>query len=1184
MGNMPKMMTLGDVEIGDKVLHPSGEFVTVTDIHEQGEEELYRVWTDDDEYLDASLDHRFRVILEDLDDIELTDDEFAEIHEERPGRFRELAAEWRNKRLGVLGKSPSTFIKGDDNIVRDANAWFPNEDPSNDGEQVIESSRSVAALNGIPGILLALVFVYGVPKSNVKNIPTPELRVPSAAVQKVEKLLSKQGVGFKKNNSESTDSITRLTITGSVANNIKLAYQLNSDWSGLVNETSIISPGREEKLVKNIGEILSATGAVGVKRAGELFLDKTGWSQKGNYLYMSPTIRVDDIVVPAWDAGANYAWGFMNTTGDEVREGSMSWRGVITSRQAEHDFLSRGLRMTVTRHGKGSGHTMLTAAPLARYGSAKNFLASYIPTDDEEVMRGILAGGTVVSRHGAVTAYVVNNEVSRQYMKPLGYTIGGHNESRLEITNVPDYLVENAVNLDVTTTGDTHMYDANGYPVATLPWIFENCDTGTLHRGTAMQKVDVAPTAVIVQPILSEKQGRTYVRASFPMDLYRIDEVLDGLGDIMQERSDRVPNWKKNREAPDKDGLRWSTVTVAELIDIIEKVDRNKAKSYGGSNADVYPKLSNNEPMVVPGAPGIDDLPIHPYVLGCWLGDGDTTSGVIGTADYEFVKLWEDRGYSVTTKKRKKAKSHYKDFWDCTLRDADGESLRVKLTAIGFPNSAQVKHIDKLDRKLIKYIPDEYKYASVEARLELLRGILDTDGTHSGVIMSSYNNLASDIVSLMRGLGMRCSIKPKTETKRIMDGPVKTYNTNQITFNTDKLRIFNIQRKIDKWDSRPHWQRFRTIRRIEKLEGKFESRCITVDAEDHVFLAGNGNIATSNSVVLHNQLLQLFLNNSPSDLQVKIIEPKVGTQIFENVDNVTDYVDSWFPREGEFFEATLDLVKKETDEMIRRNKLMRLHPGRPEKLAEARQIALTEGPQKDGSPHPLMLPFHVVYMEECAMLFAPSPNKEEKEIQAEILYYVTKLARESRSAGIHMVLATQYPTNASLPSVIRQQCRRYGLKTQDSVASLVIINEPGLENLVYKGTGKLSQDGVYRDFKGFLIEHEPDHNDVFIALDEIGTNGGLFNDQMAAMTGKSTSGGVMSNYVEVPELNESLFAKWSGGGMGSVLKKVYDNGKRTGDMGIDGLMVDGTENTAFPEVNDDALRASIAKRFELNGS
>ena len=305
----------------------------------------------------------------------------------------------------------------------------------------------------------------------------------------------------------------------------------------------------------------------------------------------------------------------------------------------------------------------------------------------------------------------------------------------------------------------------------------------------------------------------------------------------------------------------------------------------------------------------------------------------------------------------------------------------------------------------------------------------------------------------------------------------------------------------------------------------------------HLLIAGSSG--SGKSVVLHNMISQLALKNNPADLEINIIEPKNGTQIFKDLDNVTSYVDSW-TREGAFFEATRDLLVENVQEMERRNKLMVHLPGlqKPEKLAEARRMALKQGAQPDGSPNPLWMPYRILIIEECATVFTGCTDKEGKEVQAEILYYTGRIAREARSAGILMAVLTQYPTNISLPSLIRQQMRRIGLKAKDSLASDIIIGQKGLENLRFRGSLMAEHESMFRESRGFYLNHDfddPTKDDVVQVLQSLPSR---------RPDGTTTQPGQPHNpYIDLPPIDTSVFRRWENTAMAQELHLAEDTGR-----------------------------------------
>lgn len=245
------------------------------------------------------------------------------------------------------------------------------------------------------------------------------------------------------------------------------------------------------------------------------------------------------------------------------------------------------------------------------------------------------------------------------------------------------------------------------------------------------------------------------------------------------------------------------------------------------------------------------ELPIHPYILGALIGDGGTSSGTntITTVDLEilneFKKLLPD--YKIET-------SPY--------FDKDGKLKDCKYTIVYKGNKKLLYNENPLNKSLKdlklkckapkKFIPKIYKYSSIEDRYELIRGILDTDGSisNNGSIefKTSSKQLVDDVEWVLRSLGIQCQ-------QGIMDVIGKTqYLPEGRTFISDHLYyrlfiktdkpIFKLSRKLNKLKPRIR-STFTSITKIEYLTNHLAT-CITVDNEDKMFLT-KGFIPTHNS-------------------------------------------------------------------------------------------------------------------------------------------------------------------------------------------------------------------------------------------------------------------------------------------------------------------------------------------------
>ncbi|GAA1577804.1 hypothetical protein GCM10009678_70650 [Actinomadura kijaniata] len=214
------------------------------------------------------------------------------------------------------------------------------------------------------------------------------------------------------------------------------------------------------------------------------------------------------------------------------------------------------------------------------------------------------------------------------------------------------------------------------------------------------------------------------------------------------------------------------------------------------------------------------DLPIDPYVLGAWLGDGDSWHGAITCFDEEIIAELEAAGETVT---RHSAPGRY--------------------------------GILKLQRRLIenglhrnKHIPAAYLRASEKQRRALLAGMLDTDGYVSeiGQVQLAFANkrLAEDAHELILSLGYRATMT----TKPVKGRCEETSTFYRINF-TPAEPVFRLPRKLERQrrnvDPKARVRYIVDVRPVESVP----VRCIQVDNADHMYLVGRSCIPTHNSTL-----------------------------------------------------------------------------------------------------------------------------------------------------------------------------------------------------------------------------------------------------------------------------------------------------------------------------------------------
>jgi hypothetical protein len=188
-----------------------------------------------------------------------------------------------------------------------------------------------------------------------------------------------------------------------------------------------------------------------------------------------------------------------------------------------------------------------------------------------------------------------------------------------------------------------------------------------------------------------------------------------------------------------------------------------------------------------------------------------------------------------------------------------------------------------------KFIPKQYLFASIDDRLELLRGLMDTDGSPSGHSTAEYSTssrrLADDVKFLVLSLGGDCRVVCRTP-KYTYKGEIKEGHESfrlYISFE-EQSSIFNLSRKKSKCKNKRN-PNYPIGRRVESIShvGIKKCRCILVSNPDHLYV-------TDNFIVTHNtycmDLIPLYGIDKPSYsgamISVRALDSKKGSSIFRD--------------------------------------------------------------------------------------------------------------------------------------------------------------------------------------------------------------------------------------------------------------------------------------------------------------
>lgn len=299
--------------------------------------------------------------------------------------------------------------------------------------------------------------------------------------------------------------------------------------------------------------------------------------------------------------------------------------------------------------------------------------------------------------------------------------------------------------------------------------------------------------------------------------------------------------------------------------------------------------IRNADPLQLPTA----DLPIPPYTLGVWLGDGTSAAAHFTSADPEIAAYVEGEGleaphlgnlrYGLRLPKADavpartcavcgaefvpheplvqtcgkscggKAKGVRTGLRAPACPDCGGPVTRMGLCQPCVNDHGSVQALLRTHGLLNnKHVPSVYLRASEAQRRDLLAGLLDTDGTvtaNGNVQFSTTSRaLADGVYELIVSLGYRCSVA----TKPVRGRSVESSTVFDLNFSTHDT-VFRLHRKqIAHKERTRHQSNARRISRFVVGVSPVPSvpvRCIEVGNASHMYLAGRSMVPTHNSTL-----------------------------------------------------------------------------------------------------------------------------------------------------------------------------------------------------------------------------------------------------------------------------------------------------------------------------------------------
>jgi phosphate starvation-inducible protein PhoH len=330
-----------------------------------------------------------------------------------------------------------------------------------------------------------------------------------------------------------------------------------------------------------------------------------------------------------------------------------------------------------------------------------------------------------------------------------------------------------------------------------------------------------------------------------------------------------------------------------------------------------------------------NNLPIPPYTLGVILGDGSISNSIaFSSIDNELIEKVRTEvselgcyltnhniSYTISNSPRNNKPARRVLVTNTNSKNVDeyysiGDALQV----INQPRSKikyyceNKKIIDGIKYEFIpsenrwenkiknslfqlglektksntKFIPDLYKFSSIEDRIELLRGLMDTDGTvkektGEASYTTTSKQLALDVIELVKSLGGRSNIRERNrigKTSNIVDrnGKLKVITSKLISYDftislPNHINPFYISRKAKRFSC--NYMHHIGIKSIEPICEK-EVQCIQVDNSENLYIT-DGYIVTHNShddkadiyqIPYKNMVKYMFQMSSDADFEM----------------------------------------------------------------------------------------------------------------------------------------------------------------------------------------------------------------------------------------------------------------------------------------------------------------------------
>lgn len=345
----------------------------------------------------------------------------------------------------------------------------------------------------------------------------------------------------------------------------------------------------------------------------------------------------------------------------------------------------------------------------------------------------------------------------------------------------------------------------------------------------------------------------------FPQGMLHAYEVVftDGTSVVCNDEH----LWAARTRSQHYDDKPYSVHTLRDMMDYgIVKVGKRSNRKDMNIKSWYVPRNKSVK------RPAVKNLPILPYAMGALIGDGCLTGkkAFEFSSDDEFVVAKVADGVGAVGYE----KSPHNYSWHFVAPDGcAGRSDKVYMScedvAVKMTGDNSVFGKKSIDRR----IPEIYMLASESQRMELLRGLMDTNGTVTGVdgrvnvsFSTNAHGLAKDVQKLANSLGYRATLCQEKRKKKRKNAEYSVYFMVE---DEETVNLFSLPRHI-KWIEKHmrHDKKFHkiyddvAIAEVRDLHRDEEMLCIYVDSPAHLFQITENHIVTHNTALVQGTMLK----------------------------------------------------------------------------------------------------------------------------------------------------------------------------------------------------------------------------------------------------------------------------------------------------------------------------------------